>query len=259
MCEMSKLSGYGEISREFSYARVATLCKGLIGRGHLLDRFVVIPALNSLLGYVTEHNILDLACGNGYLARRLAEQGALVTAIDVSSELSKLVRTKEVNEPKGITYLFSDSSDLTMIEDATFDEVVCHMALMDIENLPGTIAEVARVIQLGGRCVFSIAHPCFAVPVMQSDTSANDLPLPATSCTYYEEGPQLLVDSDGTQLWKFHRTLANYINAVAARGFTIRRIVEPRPSEEDIYEHPELDAYRYCPAALIVEAVFPYV
>lgn len=254
MTDSSELSGTGKIARGAAYEEAATAYGGPnTGSDHLLDQLVV-PAVFSILGQVAGHHILDLACGAGHLARRLAEHGAQITAIDISNEMLKVARSREVQEPRGIIYHFSDSSDLSMIEDTTFDEVVCHMALMDIENLPGTVAEVARVVRLGGRFIFSIAHPCFVAPVIdEAETDSRG------ACIYYEEGPQFLEDPAGRQVWKVHRTLATYINAVAARGFTIRRMSEPRASDEAVAKNPELGRYQFCPVALIVEAVFPDV
>ena len=254
MTDASELSGMGNATRGAAYDKAATAHGGLNKASDSLLDQLVVPAVFSILGHIAGHHILDLACGTGHLARRLAEHGAQITAIDISNEMLKVARSREVQEPRGIIYHFSDSSDLSMIEDTTFDEVVCHMALMDIENLPGTVAEVARVVQLGGRFIFSISHPCF-VAAITDDAEAD----PRGETVYYEEGPQFIAYPGGRQCWKVHRTLATYINAVAARGFTIRRVSEPRASDEAIAKNPGLERYRFCPVALIVEAVFPHV
>ena len=44
---------------------------------------------------------------------------------------------------------------------ASFDLVVCNMALMDIKDYAAAIREAARVLKPGGEFVFSILHPCF--------------------------------------------------------------------------------------------------
>jgi len=221
-----------------------------------LNEHVIIPALLTMLGHVTGHHVLDLACGRGALSRRLADHGAHVTAVDVSNELITAARTREIREQRGITYHFSDSADMAMVEDSTFDEVVCHMALVEIENLAGTVAEVARVIKPGGRFVFSINHPCFCPP----NTSAGSSPGHLTVDNYFNEGPRgAHTHAADDRQPAFHRTLSTYINAVAGRGFTIRRIAEPRPSEEIALKHPQLAAYRSVPVALILEAIFPHV
>ena len=43
-------------------------------------------------------HVLDLACGNGYLSRRFARQGAIVTAVDADAPLIERVRTREAQE-----------------------------------------------------------------------------------------------------------------------------------------------------------------
>ena len=74
--------------------------------------------------------------------------------------LSVLVHERS-QEPLGITYHVADAAHLEMLEEGTFDLVVCDMALMDIENAAGAIQEVALMLQPKGRFVASLSHPCF--------------------------------------------------------------------------------------------------
>lgn len=260
MSDEPEVSGMRDYSSKAAYNKTAARGGVTTDLDTLINDQVIIPEMLDILGHIAGHHVLDLACGRGDLARRLAEYGAQVTAIDIADEQVHFARKREAREPKGIIYHFSDSSDLSMIEDTTFDEVVCHMALMDIENLPGTITEAARVIQLGGRFVFSIMHPCFLVLDNDMHPVAGGQQGLPEGCTYFDEGSRLMdLTVDGNQkAWMFHRTLATYINAVAARGFTIRRVAEPRPSKEVVSEHPDLEPYLHSPIALIVEAVFPH-
>ncbi len=55
-----------------------------------------------------------------------------------------------------------------------------------------------------------------------------------------------------------HRSLSTYVNALSARGFNVRRLVEPRPTPEVVALKPQLEVFARLPAVLIVEAVFPY-
>ncbi len=55
-----------------------------MGDGNSFQRLLVGPATERLLAPRADERILEVACGNGVMARRLAELGARVLATDVS-------------------------------------------------------------------------------------------------------------------------------------------------------------------------------
>ncbi len=55
--------------------------------GDLWHRALIDPPLLRLVGEVSGKCVLDLACGNGYLSRRFARQGATVIGVDASASL----------------------------------------------------------------------------------------------------------------------------------------------------------------------------
>jgi ubiquinone/menaquinone biosynthesis C-methylase UbiE len=126
--------------------------------GDLWHRALIDPPLIRFAGEVRGLHVLDLACGNGYLSRRFARQGAVVTAVDASAPLIERARAQE---SLGITYHVADAAHLDMLKDGIVDLVICNMALMDIEDAAGAIQEVSRVLKPRGRFVASISHPCF--------------------------------------------------------------------------------------------------
>ena len=56
---------------------------------------LVDPVLTELVGDVTRHDVLSLACGQGQDARLLARLGATVTGVDVSAEMMRYARRHE--------------------------------------------------------------------------------------------------------------------------------------------------------------------
>lgn len=215
-----------------------------------LAEIVAVRAIERLVGSVSGRTVLDLSCGEGRLSRWLAVHGAYVTGVDSSVEVIEIAREREANEPHGISYLVSDAADLYMVDDSTFDDVICHLSLDHFENLSAVIAEVARIIRLGGRFIFSVEHPCFDSRIAASLQGSADGLQP----DYFAEGMR-----PGLCGLVHHRTLAAYINAVAARGFTVRRIVEPTVEERDIAGRAEFAEMRLMPVALAVEAIFPHI
>ncbi len=131
--------------------------------GDLWHRALIDPPVLHLLGDVAGLRVLDLACGNGYLTRKLAGRGAGAVGVDRSAALIDLARRRETRDPRGIVYHVADAAHLDALKDGSFDLVVCHMALMDIDDAAGALREVARVLRAQGRFIASLSHPCFDI------------------------------------------------------------------------------------------------
>jgi len=117
------------------------------------------PAMFDLLGDIEGKMVLDLGCGEGYNARILAKKGADVTDVDISKKLINHAVEEEKKEGISIDYRVTDSSDLSMFDNGTFDIVASFMTLMDIEDCKGTIDEVSRILKEGeGSFSVSLIH-----------------------------------------------------------------------------------------------------
>jgi ubiquinone/menaquinone biosynthesis C-methylase UbiE len=175
---------------------------------------LVDPVLSELIGEVAGRDVLSLACGQGQDARLLAGLGATVTAIDISEEMLRHARRYEAADPRGITYVHGDVQDLAALGDASFDGVVCHMALMDVPDLAATIGSVAGVLRERGWFVFSIVHPCYGSHVEIVDDYLLDH-------RYFK-----VVPVDWLPEYAYHRPLGDYLNELARVGLAVERVVE---------------------------------
>src|SRR5476649_575790 len=63
-----------------------------MGEGNKWHRLLIAPATERLLAIQGGEHVLDLACGNGQFARRLASMGARVLACDFSGSLVECAR-----------------------------------------------------------------------------------------------------------------------------------------------------------------------
>ena len=125
---------------------------------------LIRPAAERLLGEVAGCRVLDVACGNGSVARRLTELGARVTAIDIARGMLEHARRRGTAEAASIDYRECDATDtdaLLALGEGAFDAVVCNMALMDMSQIAPLASAIPRLLAAGGRFVFSITHPCF--------------------------------------------------------------------------------------------------
>jgi 2-polyprenyl-3-methyl-5-hydroxy-6-metoxy-1,4-benzoquinol methylase len=121
---------------------------------------LVRPAVERLLGGVEGQRVLEIACGNGLFARRLAELGADVVATDASPAMLERARDRP---SEGIEYRLLDAAraDELAALGGGFDAVVCNMALMDMADLAPLAVALPALLATSGRFVFSTMHPCF--------------------------------------------------------------------------------------------------
>jgi ubiquinone/menaquinone biosynthesis C-methylase UbiE len=206
--------------------------------GDLWHRTLIDPALLWVLGDVAGQRILDLACGNGYLGRKLARQGARVTAVDASEPIIARARAREEREPLGISYHVADAAHLTMFDDGTFDAVLSNMALMDIADAEAAIHEASRVLRPGGRFVFSICHPCFDVGpdpstwvVEGTGSTAAVWRKVAHYRRAHEERIPWGAGDEVRETIGYHRPLSWYFRVLRTTQFSVTSLEEPEPTE----------------------------
>ena len=170
--------------------------------------------------------VLDLACGHGRTSRDLAQRGAHVTGVDVSTNLIERARADEAREQLGIRYLEGDAAGTAWWDGARFDGVLCNLALMDIDDLAGALAAAAAVLRPGGWFTFSLFHPCYPGGWEGSPTGLASWP---PDRGYAAEG---WWQTSGVgvrgRVGATHRMLSTYLNAVLRAGFDFDEFMEPR-------------------------------
>jgi ubiquinone/menaquinone biosynthesis C-methylase UbiE len=98
-------------------------------------------------------NVLDLACGDGFYTRRLAERapGGRVVGADVNRAYLELARHEATQGSANATIDFVAASfDRLPFEDGTFDFVWCAQSLYSLPEPVVVLGHVARVLRPGG-------------------------------------------------------------------------------------------------------------
>lgn len=133
-----------------------------MGEGNEFHKTLIEPTQLQLLNIEPGHRILDVACGNGQFARKMASFGATVLAVDGSTQMIKRAkgRTKHDGHIEYRVMDCTNEAELNRLESG-FDAAVCTMALMDIADLEPLAETLPRLLKRGGRFVFSVLHPCF--------------------------------------------------------------------------------------------------
>lgn len=210
------------------------------------------PAFLEMLPNVRGLTGLDIGCGEGHNTRLLAEEGAKVTAIDVSEVFAHHAKTLEDRAPAGIDYQVASALELPFPAES-FDFATGFMSFMDIPETGGVLAEAYRVLKPGGFLQFSITHPCFDTPHRRNLRGEDGLTYAIEVGRYFENQEVDIVEwifhsapsevTEGLTKFKiprFRRTISQWLNLLLETGFQLERIEEPRPCDEVVRECPEV-------------------
>lgn len=231
-------------------------------RAALLD-----GAVKRVLGRVRGERWLDAGCGEGRLARLLAERGADVLGVDVAPGLVATARRRARTLPAAVRGRLSFAVDGLAARGhgppAGLDGVLASLALMHVARMEPVLAAWARGLRPGGRLVLVLPHPCFMGP---ATSWAARLPQVPRGTPVLEELRVREYPLRGAQRFRFdasfpaptvnhHRSLETMQEALAAHGFLTRRLREPRPSGRRAAGDPAWEARRRIPFFLVWEAL----
>ena len=224
------------------------------------------PAFERFVGDVAGLDAIDLGCGEGTNTRRLARAGARMTGIDLSERLIEHARSSEGDDPLGIAYHVGSYSERTPFPDGSFDLAISTLAFMDGPDLPRAMCEAYRLLRPGGVLAFSVLHPCHITPGSRWERDEGGRTTGLVVDRYHDRTPfterwrfgDRPKPADGEApvepfaVPRFHRTLADWINAIADAGFVIERIEEPVPDKEAIAERSRFARWRDLAAFLLM-------
>jgi SAM-dependent methyltransferase len=190
------------------------------------------PAVFSLLPEVAGLRVLDVGCGPGEYTTRLVEQGAHVTAFDVTPRMVAITKAR-IGDRADV--LRANLENALPFASATFDLVLCPLVLDNIEDWGAVFKEFHRVLKPGGTLVFSSGHP-------QGDYEWLHYRV-KREINYFEVEYHEIEwggFGDPKPLIRFYRRpLAEQINPLLAAGLTLDHVLEPRPTEEFKKADPE--------------------
>jgi SAM-dependent methyltransferase len=188
----------------------------------VVDKPPLIAEHADLLPAVSGERVLDIACGQGRMSRYLAALGLEVTGVDISAAMLGKARAAG---PGDITYVRADITEHPSWWDGRpFDGCTCDLALMDIDDLAGTLSTVTTVLRPGGWFVASIVHPCHPGNARGRSSWPPEEGYESErwwiSPDHSPEGVRIRVGAT-------HRKLSTFLNALYDAGLEAERFVEP--------------------------------
>lgn len=178
------------------------------------------PATIALLGDVKGLRVLEAGCGPGVLTGWLADNGAAVTAMDVSPAMVRLARGRVGDRARIVVGDLSEP--LRFAADASVDLVVASLVLHYLADWAGPLAEFHRVLAPRGAVVFSTHHPAMD---WQLHSPEDYFAVKQLTEAWTRDG-----ESFDVTFWR--RPLTAMTQAISGAGFVIDQLVEPAPAAE---------------------------
>jgi 2-polyprenyl-3-methyl-5-hydroxy-6-metoxy-1,4-benzoquinol methylase len=136
-----------------------------VGEGNDFHKQIILPGTTSLLDLSPGQRVLDVGCGNGWHARRMARDGVRVLACDGSSvfidKASQRSQAQNLNIDFRVINACDETELLNLAPAGPFDAAVATLVLMDLPTLTPLMKSLRQLVRPGGRFVFSVSHPSF--------------------------------------------------------------------------------------------------
>lgn len=213
-----------------------------MGEGNAFHKFLIEPTQLGLLSLEAGERVLDIGCGNGQFARKMASLGCEVVAVDAAPRMIENARRRTPDDAEYAGRLRYDVVDATdeaamlALGESGFDAAVCTMALMDIPSIEPIAWAVRRLLKPEGRFVFSVMHPCFNstegfTQIMERDETGGELVerLSVRVTRYIEPHTHKGLAMAGQPVPQnyFHRPLSALLGVFFAAGFMVDGVEEP--------------------------------
>ena len=213
-----------------------------MGEGNEFHKFLIEPTQLGLLSLGVGERVLDIACGNGQFARKMASLGCDVVAVDAAPRMIENARRRTPADAEYAERLrfdvvdASDEAKMLALGESGFDAMVCTMALMDIASIEPIARAVRQLLKADGRFVFSVMHPCFnstegfRQTMEQEDREGEIVERWSVSITRYIESHRhkgLAIRGQPLAQNYFHRPMSALLGVFFKAGFVVDALEEP--------------------------------
>jgi SAM-dependent methyltransferase len=197
--------------------------------GNYYHQHIVLPNSLRLLDLKNDSSLLDLACGQGVLARQLPP-GIYYAGVDASPDLIK--QAKQLDNNRNHIYGVADVSKNLHVQKRDFSHAALILALQNIEDHDGVIKNARKHLRTAGKLLVVLNHPHFRIPRQtswgidhqkQSQYRRVDMymtPLKIPIRTNPGQGEK------SASTWSYHFPLSHYAGLLSENGFVIERLEE---------------------------------
>ena len=167
------------------------------------EESTLLPILDS----VAPGRALDACCGTGRVLAHLVARGHDVVGLDGSPEMLSRARTK-VDADRLFRGDIADPASVSLLGRGRYDVVTCCLSLTNYVSLQEPVAGLAAAARRGATIVITDLHPFWTILDQQG---------------FFVSG-----DGETGFVRNHHHTHADYLDAFASSGLTVRSCFEPR-------------------------------
>ncbi len=193
--------------------------------GDYYHKSIVIPKSLRLLNLNPDSSLLDLACGQGVLARALPKTVDYL-GLDISQSLINNARKLSRHQ-----FLVRDVARPFSLPRKNFTRAALILSLQNIEKPEIAINNAAKHLITGGFLLIVLNHPCFRIPRQSSWGIDPQNQIEYRRINRYLSPLRIPVtthpgDKNSPVTWSFHSSLSSYALFLKQAGFIITDLEE---------------------------------
>lgn len=140
--------------------------------------------------------------------------------------LDLALKTNNIDKVK---YLCLDMNNIDKIN-RKFNLIISSLAVHYVKDFKNLIQNIYNLLNDGGEFVFSQEHPITLAPLNGKSWNYDENGIPtAFNLSNYQEPGERNIFLLTNNVIKYHRTISGIINTLIECGFTIEKILEPKP------------------------------
>lgn len=207
---------------------------------------ILFRKIHERIEFAKPKNILDAACGNGWLTSRLSGMSSVI-GCDSSQELLASARKQYPAQ----TFNEVDLTKALPYANGQFDYVVINMGAQDVESLTKMYENISPALAPQGKLLLTIPNPFYAFPVAVWKRGLVGKIL--------GKKPELVMNTQAhanhankKPIAAFPRPLEQYINEAVKYNFTLTHFAELKSETDSTEFNLQYQLFRY-PLILMME------
>ncbi|MBI5345759.1 MAG: class I SAM-dependent methyltransferase [Chlamydiae bacterium] len=210
-----------------SWEEVSKWYDSVVGlTGHYFHEHVIFPKILPLLK--NANSILDIACGQGILSRKLPPS-CEYHGVDASSSL--IESAKNYAQNKKHHFITGDATLPLHLDKKDFDCVTVILAIQNIENPLAVFKNAFHHLKKGGNLLIVLNHPCFRIPRQTSWQIDENQKLLYRRINLYLSALKIPIKTspgkeNSSETFSFHHPLFTYFKWLKEANFLIEDLQE---------------------------------
>lgn len=196
--------------------------------GHEYHQQVVLPVVLEHLALKPGNRLLDLACGQGVLSRRLPKE---VEYLGLDAAAGLLSQAERLNHNPRVQFRKADITKPWPDDLGQFTHASLILAIQNLDDPSTTFEQLATHLIPPASIVIVMNHPCFRIPRVSS------WQIDSSNKTQYRRIDRYLSPlsiplqihpgkAKGPTVWTYHQPLSFYTNLLTESGFVITGLDE---------------------------------